>query len=261
MNQQSNPARQAGKVRTRRQLRELIAKSQRRATVYSNRIGARDGWLRGLAPRGGCEKSLPRSVRLMLGRRLCWCLPCFVAGSETCTTNPMTNWDDIVANEGPMAWRTLWRLLSDRSDVEECFQETFVSALKLSRRESVTSWSAALCRLATARGMDRLRQRYRRAGRTHDSAAATKISEGPLRETATANAGPAEQAVATELSVRLRQALLLLPERQAEVFCLYAICGWTHREIGEQMQMTENAVGVTVHRARQRLHQLLDDCK
>ncbi|MEX2114946.1 MAG: sigma-70 family RNA polymerase sigma factor [Pirellulales bacterium] len=173
----------------------------------------------------------------------------------------MTNWDDIVADLGPMVWRTLWRLLADRADVEECFQETFVSALKLSRRETVTSWPAALCTLATARGMDRLRQRYRRGNRAREQCGELDLPQHQLHDTASHSAGPVEQAVVAELAVRLRLALAQLPERQAEVFYLYAIDGWTHRDIGEQLQMTENAVGVTVHRARQRLRQLLDDCQ
>jgi RNA polymerase sigma factor (sigma-70 family) len=57
----------------------------------------------------------------------------------------------------------------------------------------------------------------------------------------------------------LREALSKLPDRQAEVFYLHALCGWSHRELGERMRMTENAVGVTIHRARQRLRELLDD--
>jgi DNA-directed RNA polymerase specialized sigma24 family protein len=63
----------------------------------------------------------------------------------------MTNWDAIVANDGLMVWRTLWRLLANRHDVEECFQETFLAALKVSRRQAVDSWPALLCTLATAR--------------------------------------------------------------------------------------------------------------
>ena len=54
----------------------------------------------------------------------------------------MTNWDAIVANEGPLVWRVLWRLLGQREDVEECFQETFLAALMLSRREAVGCWPA-----------------------------------------------------------------------------------------------------------------------
>jgi RNA polymerase sigma factor (sigma-70 family) len=50
-----------------------------------------------------------------------------------------------------------------------------------------------------------------------------------------------------------------LPERQAEVFFLHALCGWSHREVSQRMEMTENAVGVTIHRVRQRLRELLGD--
>ena len=77
----------------------------------------------------------------------------------------MTNWETIVANEGPAVWRTLWRLLADREDVEDCFQETFVAALKVARLQTVQCWPALLCSLATARAMDVLRKRYRQGGR------------------------------------------------------------------------------------------------
>ncbi len=48
----------------------------------------------------------------------------------------MTDWDSLVAQEGPTVWRSLWKLLGDRADVEDCFQETFVTAVELSRREA-----------------------------------------------------------------------------------------------------------------------------
>lgn len=165
----------------------------------------------------------------------------------------MTNWESIVANDGPMVWRTLWRLLADRADVEDCFQETFVSALLLSRRETVQSWPAVLCSLATARGMDRLRARYRRGGHHRLD------GDRGLAAATTMEASPVEHAVAAELSERLREALARLPEKQAEVFYLHALCGWNHRELGQRMQLTDNAVGVTIHRARQRLRELLGE--
>lgn len=172
----------------------------------------------------------------------------------------MSNWDTIIARDGPLVWQTLWRLLGNRADVEECFQETFVSAIKLARKQSIASWPAALCTLATARAMDRLRSRYRRQGSPgrHQSAGLAAVSFDQT-ELIDQDAGPVEQAVASELSERLRQALAQLPDRQAEIFYLHALCGWNYREIGERWQMTENAIGVTVHRARQRLRELLRD--
>lgn len=171
----------------------------------------------------------------------------------------MTNWDAIVANDGPMVWRTLWRLLANRADVEECFQETFLAALKFSHRETVESWPAVLCRLATARAMDRLRKRYRRGDRWHNCVDGEGSASHRLAEATSTDAGPVEHAAAAELSERLREALSQLPEKQAEAFSLHALCGWSHREIGQRTEMTENAVGVTIHRARQRLRELLSD--
>jgi len=170
----------------------------------------------------------------------------------------MTNWDAIVADDGPGVWRTLWRLLANRTDVEECFQETFVAALKVSRRQVVECWPALLCSLATARAMDRLRQRYRQS-RWRGGSQREESGSRLLAEAALPDAGPVEHAVAAELSERLREALSQLPERQAELFCLHALSGWSHRQLGERMQMTENAVGVAIHRARQRLRELLGD--
>jgi RNA polymerase sigma-70 factor, ECF subfamily len=173
----------------------------------------------------------------------------------------MTNWDTIVAKHGPAVWGILWRLLADRADVDDCFQETFVAAFKISRRQSVECWPALLCSVATARGLDQLRKRYRQGGRWHDRGAGEGPAEYRLAQVASTDVGPAEHAVAAELSERLRAALSRLPKRQAEMFYLHALCGLSHREIGQRMQMTDNAIAVTIHRARQRLRELLGDCE
>ena len=105
----------------------------------------------------------------------------------------MTNWDAIVADDGPMVWRTLWRLLTDRADVEECFQETFVAALKLSRRQPMECWSAALCSIATARGMDRLRSRYRQGGHRPRGASGEASAGRRLSEATSTEASPEQR--------------------------------------------------------------------
>jgi len=161
----------------------------------------------------------------------------------------MTDWDGILRDEGPAAWRTLWRLLGNRAEVDDCFQETFVSALQYSRGRDVRHWSALLQRLATARAVDQLRRRYRGRGAIDESSDVdAAASPGP---------GPVELAVASELSERLRRALARLPEQQAETFCLHALSGWSYDEVGRQLGMSSSNVGVTVHRARQRLRELL----
>lgn len=166
----------------------------------------------------------------------------------------MTDWDTLVAQEGPTVWRILWKLLGDRSDVEECFQETFVTAVELSRREAATSWPAVLIRMATARGMDRLRSRYRSRRRqvVLEAAVLAKTGGGASPD------DPVALAIASELSERLREGLAQLPGQHSEIFILHALQGWSYRDIGERMNMTETAIRTAIHRARQRLRELLD---
>ena len=164
----------------------------------------------------------------------------------------MNDWEGILRDHGPTVWRTLWRLLSNRPDVEDCFQEVFLNALQLHRRKPITHFSAILQTLATARAVDRLRRRYVRRNEPNGEIAWVDqaISNDP---------SPSQVLEAKELSQRLRIALTHLPDKQAEIFCLHALSGWSYQEIGDAMGMSSNAIGVTIHRTRQRLRELLGE--
>jgi len=160
----------------------------------------------------------------------------------------MPDWEKIVQRDGPVVWRIAYRLLNNRADADECFQETFLAALEVSRREEVGNWCALLQRLAAARAVDRLRDRCRRRSReeTADWNALTG-NEPP----------PSQGALDAELAQRLRHALAQIPPQQAEVFCLHGLEGWSYQEIAEQLSLSINSVGVLLHRARKRLRELL----
>jgi RNA polymerase sigma factor (sigma-70 family) len=163
----------------------------------------------------------------------------------------MVDWNVIVSREGPAVWRTLYRLLGDRADAEDCFQETFLAALGVWKREAVQHPRAMLNRLATARALDRLRQRYRHHAREVRGAEPDEVcSPDPM---------PGQLAEASELSDRLRLAISTLPEKQAQAFCLFYLEGWDYQQIAGHQAATVNAVGVLLHRARQRLRELLGD--
>src|SRR5262245_26492287 len=162
----------------------------------------------------------------------------------------MPDWQDILSREGPAVWRTAYCLLGHHADADECFQETCLAALEVSRRQPVRYWRALLRRLATTQALNRLRDRYRR-GR-HERPADLSAVPGPAPTAAQA----AEEA---ELAEELRQALTQLPQQQAEAFCLHALDGWSYRDVAEQLGLSIDAVGVLLHRARQRLRALLAD--
>jgi RNA polymerase sigma-70 factor (ECF subfamily) len=162
----------------------------------------------------------------------------------------MVDWDGIIDREGPAVWRTVCRLLTHRADAEECFQETFLAALELWNRQPVRSPRAALQRLATARAIDRLRQRYRANSRRGDEQPAGLADPAPP---------PPDRAAAAELAEALRVALAELPPKQADAFCLSCLDGYSYREAADALGVSVDAVGVLIHRARARLRDLLAD--
>ena len=164
----------------------------------------------------------------------------------------MVDWDAIVSRNGPAVWRTVYRLVGNRADADDCFQETFLAALEVFGRETVRHPHALLQKLATARALDRLRRRYRRAAREGDAVVDWEALHGQ-------GPAPPQLAEASELSERLREALAELPQKQAQAFCLFYLDGWDYQRIADQLEGTVNAVGVMLHRARHRLRELLKE--
>jgi RNA polymerase sigma-70 factor, ECF subfamily len=160
----------------------------------------------------------------------------------------MIDWEDTIRREGPALWRSIYRLVQNRTDADECLQETFVAAVKFSQRQAVENWPALLKRLAVARAVDCLRKKMRRA-RIED---AQDVDAVP-----TVGRSPADQAENAELAHALRRALTQVPARSAEALCLYELEEWTYEAIGEHLNISSGAVGMLLARARRRLQKLL----
>ena len=159
------------------------------------------------------------------------------------------DWQVIVKKHGPLVWKTTYRLLGNHTDAADCFQETFVSALQLSQRQPVRNFPALLARLATARAIDRLRQRLRQP--------LFDTENGDRVPVPSANPDPAEHAQRQELAAMLRKALAQLPPQEAQVFCLRYLNDMSYQQIAKQLSIKTNAAGVLLHRARAKLRQYL----
>jgi RNA polymerase sigma-70 factor (ECF subfamily) len=162
----------------------------------------------------------------------------------------MTDWASILAEHGPTVWRTVFRLLNHDADALDCYQETFLAALRFAKQQSIADWPSFLASLATRRAMDRLRQRYRSRSR------AIPIDQIP--EPCSEVDGPLLQARANELMDRMREGMSELPDKQAEVFWLSCLEGLSHGQIAELMQIPPGEVRVLLHRARSRLGAFLN---
>ena len=161
----------------------------------------------------------------------------------------MTDWQGIVHQHTPLVWQTAYRILGNPEDAADCLQDTFLAALVISRREPVNNWMALLRQLTTRRALDRLRQRFSETNRKESLANLSDIpSESPRPESRVEN---------EELLDELRHALAQVPEQQAEVFCLRYFEDLEYEEIAEQLAMKSATARVLLHRARERLRELL----
>ncbi|MBN2131495.1 MAG: sigma-70 family RNA polymerase sigma factor, partial [Sedimentisphaerales bacterium] len=154
------------------------------------------------------------------------------------------DWQMIVQTHGPAVWRTGYRLLGNHADTADCFQETFLAAVEISRRQSVRNIGGLLVRLATTRAIDRLRQKGRRDLRGN----AERIS---------LQADPLDKAQTGELASQLRDAIVRLPAQEAKVFCLRHLSDMSYRQIARELDITTGAVGVSLFRAKARLRAAL----
>ncbi|OYP36003.1 RNA polymerase sigma factor [Rhodopirellula sp. MGV] len=142
-------------------------------------------------------------------------------------------------------WRTVNRLVGDQDDALDCYQQTFLDALKLSDSD-VVDWKSMLCRIAIRRCMDCLRHRYR-------DRSVPDFTEDLLCDPKR----PAESMEFEELRESVRQVLSTLPEQQAEAFYLRHIELWQPAEIAVQMRLDPAHVRVLIHRALQALRHRL----
>jgi RNA polymerase sigma-70 factor, ECF subfamily len=156
----------------------------------------------------------------------------------------LTDWDRIVRDHAAVVFATAWRILGHAADTEDVVQEVFLQAHQMASVEPVRCWEALLRRLASCRALDRLRQRRHSA---------------PLDDLSipSALATPEQAALEKELSDRLRDALALLPPREASVFCLRYFDDMPYDDIARSLGISPGAVATALHKARARLESIL----
>lgn len=158
------------------------------------------------------------------------------------------DWQAIVGEYGSLVWQTAYRLLGNPADAADCFQETFLGALEVSRRQHVRNLPGLLARLATTRAIDRLRQKSRQ-----DRHQAGAGGDGPVAE----GASPLSIVETQEITGQMREAIAQLPAQEARVFCLRYLNDMSYRQIARELDIGINVVGVSLHRARARLRKAL----
>jgi RNA polymerase sigma-70 factor (ECF subfamily) len=156
----------------------------------------------------------------------------------------VTDFDALVREQGPLVFRTAWRVLGCAADAEDVAQEVFLEAHEADGREPVRNWGAFLRRLTVYRALDARRRRR----------ADEPLDEG---QTAASGGGPEEESAGRELAERLRAAVIDLPRREAAVFCLRCFEELSYQEIAAALGITTSAAAAALHKARRKLETAL----
>lgn len=152
----------------------------------------------------------------------------------------MSNLEAIVDAQSHAVWRTVYRLVDHYDDARDCYQETFLAAVRLAGAEPVRNWRTTLLAIATRRAVDRLRTRYR----DREILAAHALHcDRPGIEL------PSAEAEHAELRELVRRALTKLPSQQAEAFWLRHLEQLDVDEVAAQLAIEPGHVRVLVHRA------------
>ncbi|MEM9420616.1 MAG: sigma factor, partial [Planctomycetota bacterium] len=118
----------------------------------------------------------------------------------------MTDWHHIVTEHGPVVWKTVYRLLGDEDLARDCYQETFLAAMKMAESAPVENWQAMLRTIGTRKAIDALRARVRSRSRE-------RLGADPDHVAARRGEDQDAKIVHHELVAAVRAVLAELPDR------------------------------------------------
>lgn len=153
---------------------------------------------------------------------------------------------ELVSRYAPQARRLARTILGDPDDADDAAHDGFLAALRhLGRYDPARPFGPWLLRIVANAASDRRRRRRVR-------------QTDPLPPgVATGAVGPDEATDLARLNQALREALSQLPERQRAAVVLFDVEGYSHREIGEVLNIPEGTVRSDVFHGRRTLRELL----
>ena len=143
----------------------------------------------------------------------------------------------------PMLLRVAYRILGSAADAEEAVQDSFLEVVQ-KRLFNLDNPAGFLRHLVTCRSLDLLRKRRPLLPLTIDA-------QDHSHE-------PRQTAMAAETSTRLRSAIASLSPRQAEIFTMRYLAELSNLQIAATLRISENAVAVSLRKARTELQIILE---
>ena len=155
---------------------------------------------------------------------------------------PPGNLEGIFREHHSRVFAAAFRVTGSAQDAEDVLQTVFLRLLKRSDLDLSPSPGSYLHRAAINAAVDLLRARSRSGSIPMDDFDALPSDRG--------EESPARRQDDREVRQGLREAMLGLSAKNAEIFALRFFEGLPNREIANTFGMTQTAVGVALHRAR-----------
>lgn len=154
---------------------------------------------------------------------------------------PSADLESVFQNHGSQVFGAAYRVTGSAQDAEDVLQTVFLRLLRRADLDLSPSPAGYLHRAAVNAALDLMRARQR--------ARSVPLDDFDLPSEAGVD-DPERRQQDRETRRRLRQAILTLSEKSAELFSLRYLEGWSNQEIARSLGMTQTAVAVSLHRSR-----------
>jgi RNA polymerase sigma-70 factor, ECF subfamily len=150
--------------------------------------------------------------------------------------------DELVRRYLRRAFAVAFHVMRHREDAEDLVQEVFITVLaQIDRFDHERAFAPWFFRILVNRGLNARKSR------------AVRQTEPMPIDAATAGGTPDRLAERREIQARVREAVDLLPERQALVLRLSELEGFTSVEIADILELPQGTVRWHLHEARNAL--------
>ncbi len=149
--------------------------------------------------------------------------------------------EEIFKSQCSRVFAAAFRVTGSAQDAEDVLQTVFLRLVRRGEELNLSpNPSSYLHRAAINASLDLLRTRSR----------SSSIPLDEMGELPSGTASPHRRQEDREVRRNLRQALLGLTPRSAEIFAMRFFEDMSNREIAQSLGMSQTAVGVAIHRAR-----------
>lgn len=160
--------------------------------------------------------------------------------------------DELFGAHKGMLWGLSYRLTGCAADADDIVQDTFVRAIRRDAPPNDASWAPWLVRVTTNLAIDVLRRRRRQsyAGSWLPSPVETARDDHQALMSKAGDEPESRYQLTESISYAFLLALEALTPRQRAVLLLRDVFDYSAREAGAVLDVSEESVRITLHRAR-----------